>query len=65
MNTFCRMVFVHLDLHLNQNLIKKVTLCEPGAIEFVLFRLKEKIEQKQKEGRFKPNRHRSRSANRC
>lgn len=56
------MVFAHLDFNVNQNLILKVTSCQPGAIEFVLLRLREKLEQALQEGRFKPSRRRSRSA---
>lgn len=55
------MVFVHLNFSVNQNLIQKLTTCQPGAIEFVLFRLRQKIDEAVQEGRFRPSRHRSRS----
>ncbi|KHN77366.1 Sperm flagellar protein 1 [Toxocara canis] len=60
--TLNKMVFVHLNFSVNQSLIQKVTTCQPGAIEFVLFRLRQKIDEAVQEGRFRPSRHRSRSA---
>ncbi|VDK43164.1 unnamed protein product [Anisakis simplex] len=59
--TLNKMVFVHLNFNVNQNLIQKVTTSQPGAIEFILFRLRERIEEAIQEGRFRPSRRRSRS----
>ncbi|VDM96247.1 unnamed protein product [Thelazia callipaeda] len=60
--TLNKMVFVHLNFSMKNNLIQKVASGQPGAIEFVLFRLREKIGQALQEGRFRPGRRRSQSA---
>lgn len=56
------MVLHYLGFRLSNASINKLVNGEPGAIEFILYRLREKIEQAVQERRFRPTKKRSRSA---
>ena len=56
------MVFSCLNYRLSAQLIQRVINCQPGAIEFVLFTLRQRLEEALAQSRFRPKRYRSRSS---